>query len=369
MDNFFEVLKVHLLKDSSLCVCDLHVRWQMFSVHWYGKATEAKKGGQWRSLSDHKNCADKQRHLPVQQNPRSHSVFEEKTSALTESMNLGVQCEWITRAGLSQFRCVTLLINANHTANNTQALCIHYPKPNSKPKPQGKIYYLDFLITVTTTTQILPNYCESNSSPPQDGDSPSSVSCHTSFFLLRLFILTTVSIPRASFTVYMLSNSKISLSISCLDIFLSRDWEFWISPGAYPQVPHTCMFIKFTIKFTILPANQLPFLCQSEWLYQASPSHYHHIPSATSTVVDPTSCASPCDILTSHPRCHLPGLGHHHMDQSISFLGGLPTGPLPQTTVTLLKWSSTLHCFSSLSTTVGAPASSHWTHLTLQVLA
>lgn len=50
----------------------------------YGRATEAKKGGQWFSKSDEKNYANKQRLIQVQQNPRSHSVFKEKTSALRE---------------------------------------------------------------------------------------------------------------------------------------------------------------------------------------------------------------------------------------------------------------------------------------------
>lgn len=61
----------------------------------YGRATEAKKGAQWYSLSNDKNYADKQRLIQIQQNPRSHSVFKEKTFALREqpSMNLGVQYE------------------------------------------------------------------------------------------------------------------------------------------------------------------------------------------------------------------------------------------------------------------------------------
>lgn len=46
-------------------------------------------------LSDDKNYADKQRLIQVRQNPRSHSVFKEKTFALGEqtSMNFGVQYE------------------------------------------------------------------------------------------------------------------------------------------------------------------------------------------------------------------------------------------------------------------------------------
>lgn len=103
-------MKVHLLEDCLVSVSVSYIRNNnCYGCTGYGRATEAKKGRQWSSLSDNKNYADKQRLIQVQQNPRSHSVFKENTSAL------GVQYESLEHV----FHNATQLRRAKQMADNT----------------------------------------------------------------------------------------------------------------------------------------------------------------------------------------------------------------------------------------------------------